>query len=327
MDLSRCLRACDEDPERPIRCCRQLGRFDQRGEAGEIDKDIALQRLATEEIVRDVPGEQARTGSGAQELTPNRGPRGRGELPIRGHGANRIAPCYHPRVLRLIGFFVLALILWQFLQEIPVLGALFRIPFLSFWLVIILMSVGFSKLAAYALDRRKLAALQSSLGATDTPYNNGKLGSLLLAQKRYKRAIPLLEVAADGEPDSAEWHYRLGHARLGAGMLEGAAAALDRAAEIDEEHAYGSVLLRSAEARTRMGQAPEALAMLERFERNHGPNPESAYRRGLALRSLKRGTEARQAFSEVSELATRLAKYQRKGSHGWVLKAALARLG
>jgi len=248
-------------------------------------------------------------------------------FPFMDIGANRIAPCYHPRVLRLVGFFLLALILLQFLREIPFLGPLFSIPFVSFWLVIILLSAGFSKLAAYALDRRKLAVLQSSLGATDTPYNKGKLGSLLLAQRRFRKALPLLEAAAEGEPETAEWHFRLGSARLGVGHLEGAIESLDRAAAIDEEHAYGAVLLRSAEARTRMGLAEEALGTLERFERNHGPNPESAYRRGIALRALKRTPEARQAFDEVSQLASRLAKYQRKGSHMWVLRAVFARLG
>lgn len=230
-------------------------------------------------------------------------------------------------MLRLVGFFLLALILLQFLREIPFLGPLFSIPFVSFWLVIILLSAGFSKLAAYALDRRKLAALQSSLGATDTPYNMGKLGSLLLAQKRYKKAVPLLETAAEGEPDSAEWHYRLGAARLGSGVLEGAIDSLARAAAIDEEHAYGAVLLRSAEALTRVGRPQEALETLERFERNHGPNPESAYRRGLALKGLERSAEARQAFDEVGQLSSRLAKYQRKGSHAWMLRAVFARLG
>jgi tetratricopeptide (TPR) repeat protein len=230
-------------------------------------------------------------------------------------------------VLRLIGFFVLALVLLQFMQEIPFLGGIFRIPFVGLWIVFILLSVGSAKLAAYLLDRRKLTALQTSLGATNTPYNKGKLGSLLLAQKRYRRAIPLLEVAAGGESDSAEWHYRLGAARLGAGSLEAAIESLERSLAIDEEHAYGSVLLRLAEARARAGQAEESLERLERFERNHGPNPESAYRRGLALRSLKRGSEARAAFDEVSQLASRLAKFQRKGSHVWTLKAAIARLG
>jgi len=94
---------------------------------------------------------------------------------------------------------------------------------------------------------------------------------------------------------------------------------------LEEEHAYGAVQLRLGEALTRAGQAEAALAAFERFERNHGPSPESAYRSGLALRRLGRTAEAHASFARVSDLAAKAATYQRGANRGWVLRAFLAR--
>ena len=79
-----------------------------------------------------------------------------------------------------------------------------------------------------------------------------------------------------------------------------ALAALEHAAVIDAEHAYGGVQLALAAASTRVGDLVRALAALDPFARNHGPSPESAYRRALAL---QRGQRAH------SKLGPRLAGY------------------
>ena len=67
-------------------------------------------------------------------------------------------------------------------------------------------------------------------------------------------------------------------------------------------------------------------AARERFERNHGPNPESAYRRGLALRQLGRKDDAARALAEVGDLAGKTVGFQKKGVWTWVLRAQLARI-
>jgi Flp pilus assembly protein TadD len=163
-------------------------------------------------------------------------------------------------------------------------------------------------------------------GSVETPHNQGKLGSLVLAQGRARASIPHLERAAAGEPDIPEWSYRLGTAYLRANRPSDAVRSLSKAAELDEEHAYGQVLLRLAQAQRAAGDAQSSLTTLERFERNHGPNPESAYRRGLALKSLGKREEARAALSEVSHLASQSARFQKSSQRGFVLRAFLARL-
>ena len=127
-------------------------------------------------------------------------------------------------MLRLIGFFILVFMLMGILQHVPIVGAVFRIPFLGFWVTAILLSVVLSRLAVRTVDRRRFTSLQRQLGAVETPHNQGKLGMLLLNQGQYRRAIPQLQRACEGEPDSAEWHYRLGCALLGARRPEDAIA-------------------------------------------------------------------------------------------------------
>lgn len=229
-------------------------------------------------------------------------------------------------MVRLLGFFLAVFAVLAILQQVPVVRSIFAIPFLGFWLSAMIVSALAAKGTAWALDRRKSAALVRQLGSVETPHNRGKLGSMFAAQGRWRRALPHLEAAVAGEPDVAEWSYRLGQARLGAGDAAAAIDALDAAVRIDEEHAYGQALLRLAEAQAQAGRAEDALASLERFERNHGPSPESAYRRGRTLAGLGRKDEARAAFAEVGELFRRAARYQKRDGAAWRLRAWLARL-
>ena len=229
-------------------------------------------------------------------------------------------------MLRLAGFFVSILVLCAILRQVPIVGALFRIPFVGFWISALIVSGLVAWLASSAIDRGRRAALVRQLGAVDTPHNRGKLGSLFASQRRWRRALPHLEAAVAGEPDVAEWSYRFGRALLGSGLPDEARVALERTVEIDEEHAYGDALLRLAEAQHEGGHPEGALETLERFERNHGPRPESAYRRGRALKVLGRKSEARAAFEEVGDLASQSARYQRKVGTGWALRAFWARL-
>lgn len=230
-------------------------------------------------------------------------------------------------MLRLIGFFALVYVLTLVLGHLPVVGAFFRSTgIFGLWFTAVLLSLVASRLGALAYRRRRDRATVRQLAAVESPHNQGKLGALLLAQGRARRALPHLERAVQGEPGVAEWHYRLGTAQLLLRRPAEAAAALERAVALDEEHAYGAALMRLAEARSASGAHDGALADLARLEKNHGPSPESAYRRGLALKQLGRREEARSALREVSELARHAARYQRRTAGLWVVRARLALL-
>ena len=114
-----------------------------------------------------------------------------------------------------------------------------------------------------------------------------------------------------GEPELAEWRYRLGTALLACGRAGEALGELEAATDIDPEHAYGGVQLALARARLAGGDASRALEALDTFDGNHGASPESCYRRGQALRALGRREEARGCFRRVTQLAGRAARFQR----------------
>lgn len=228
-------------------------------------------------------------------------------------------------MLRLAGFFLVVLVVLQILRAVPVIGRIFDVPFLGFWGAAILVSVVASKLADAALARRQVSRWKRHLGAAETSHNQGKLGALLVSRGRWRQAIAPLERAVEGEPQVVEWRYRLGQALLRSGRPKDAVVELSKATELAEEHAYGGALMRLAEAALRAGDPQASIAALDRRDRNHGDSPESAYRRGLALRALGRRDEARASFRRAVEIARASTRYQEKQARWWALRAWLLR--
>ena len=228
------------------------------------------------------------------------------------------------RVWRWIGFFVGVIITLNLLQQVPFIGGIFH-GLIGFWIAAILLSIALARATEWSLQRRRLANQTRALGHVDTPHVHGKLGSLLLTHKRPAEALPHLERAVQGEPELAEWQYRKGLALLEVKRPREAIESLRSAAAIDPEHAYGAVQLALANAHLREGDCDASLAALDHFDANHGPSPESAYRRGLALKQSGRKDEARACFRQVGQLAERAATFTKKRQRGWVLRAWLAR--
>jgi tetratricopeptide (TPR) repeat protein len=230
-------------------------------------------------------------------------------------------------LLRVLGFFLLAVLLAALLGHVPVIGPLFRhTGVFGLFAAAALLSYGATKWGERVLQARKLEAEVRALGALDNARNQGKLGTLFLLRGRARKALAPLTAAAAGEPEVAEWHYRLGLARLELGDVTEALTAFERCVALEEEHAYGNALLRRAECLQRLGRPADALGALEQHERNHGESPEGSFRRGRALAGLGRKPEARRAFERVVELAAKATRYQRAAATGWALKARLARL-
>jgi tetratricopeptide (TPR) repeat protein len=228
-------------------------------------------------------------------------------------------------MLRLLGFFVLALGLSALLSSLPVVGGWFG-GFVGFWISAIVLSVALTRVTVALAQRRKLTRELRRLGEVESPHNQGKLGALLLAYGKPRKSVAHLAAAAAGEPERAEWRFRLGAAQLECGQPQAALEALESAARMDPEHAYGEVQLLLSEARLACGAPESALEALDAFERNHGASPESSFRRGQALRRMGRKGEARACFARASELARKAAQFQRARNRPWVWRAWLARL-
>jgi tetratricopeptide (TPR) repeat protein len=230
-------------------------------------------------------------------------------------------------MVRLVAFIVLAMILSQVLGVLPIIGPLFaHTGILGVLLTALGLSFAVTHYGERALRSRRDRAELKRLEAVDNAHNHGKAGALLLARGDAREALPRLERAAAGEPRVAEWQFRLGTALLALRRPAEARAALARCIELDPEYAYGGAQMRLAEALTAVGEASEALPVLALAERNHGPSPELAYRRGLALKALGRGPEAKASFAEVGKLAAQAPAFQRGTARAFTLRAKLARL-
>ena len=228
-------------------------------------------------------------------------------------------------ILFFLGTFVALSILRTVLGGVPVIGPLLHIPLISFWLVAILISVGASKFAAWSLDRRRERAVLRSMGAVDTPHAKGKLAGVLLSQGRTRRALPLFEEAASGEPDRVEWQLGLGRARRALGDAVGAGAAFEAALIIDPAAGYGAAALGAAACAQELSNPERALECVQICEREHGSSPESAYRRGRALAVLGRAKEAQEAFAQVKGLVSQAPGRRKTEDLVWAVKARLAR--
>ncbi len=241
------------------------------------------------------------------------------------HFDRRGASCYDSPMGRFLVFFILVLVLTRILGRVPVIGGLFaRTGFIGIWITAILLSVGMTRWGERTVRVQKSRSQLRQLLQVDTPHNHGKAGSMLLAGGQARAAVEHLESAAEGEPEMAEWHYRLGQAYLALRRFEEASTSLARALELDPEHAYGSAQLSMAEVCEALGQAEGALSALETFERNHGPTPESSYRRGRALLGVGRKDDARRAFDSAATLAIHTASYQQAKARAWAMKAKVA---
>jgi len=231
-------------------------------------------------------------------------------------------------MLRLVCFFALAAAVASVLGHVPVIGPVFQeTGIFGILLSAALISAVVTRVGERLFTARRLRSDLRALAAVDSPHNHGKIGSVYVARGRPRPALPHLERATAGEPDVADWHFKLGVARLRTRDREGALKSLERCVEIDEEHAYGGAQMRRAETLFELRRNDEALAVLDVVEKNHGPSPESAFWRGRVLGSLGRKAEARAAFAEVVDLARRAPRYQRKAAAWWSLRAHIARLG
>jgi len=228
-------------------------------------------------------------------------------------------------VLRLLGFFAVVIVLTTFLGHLPLVGPLFaRTGIFGIWISAMLLGWAISAWGSRAVRTRRDRSVQRELEAVDSPRNRGKLGTLMLAQGRVARALEHLDAAVEGEPEVAEWRWRRGLARMRARRWEEAAADLASVVGQDEEYAYGQAMMRLAEVRSLLGRDEEALGALDVVARNHGPSPEEAYRRGVALKALGRRDEARASFERVHALARESARFRRREAAGWRLRALVA---
>lgn len=223
--------------------------------------------------------------------------------------------------MRFLAYFLGVFAALFVLRQLPLVGGLFQVPILGFFLAALVVSALVARGGTWLTQRNKLQRQLRELGEVDTPQRRGKLGRLLLQSGRPAQALEPLREAIAEDPETVDWHYRLGMALLRTGEVDEAVTTLQRARELDEGFAYGGVLLQLAAAAQAQGDFDLALDALARFEILQGPTPEQTYRRGLALKAKGDSTEAKAAFAAVPAFVARVPKYQRAEARAWGLRA------
>ena len=219
--------------------------------------------------------------------------------------------------MRLLSFVLLTGALFVAGRYVPLLGGLWRsLPILALLASAGLAGALIERTGEAARSRRIARGKLADLSRVDTPAQRGKLGVALLAAGRPRQALTPLERAREVMPDNAELAWRHGQALSQVGRWRAAREAFDAALVADEELGYGQAQLDLARACARLSDWQAGLVALTRFERNHGANFESAYRRGVLHEKAGERGLAKEAFGEVPELARAAPRYQR-GRAGW----------
>jgi tetratricopeptide (TPR) repeat protein len=220
--------------------------------------------------------------------------------------------------VKLVLLFVVAFVVAQVLVLVPGLTWLGSVPFLAFLASVALVATVWrtlgEKLVRSASERRAIAAL----GQVDTPHMRGRLGAAMQDAGRTRAAIEHLEAAASGEPDVLEWRWRLARALSDTGRDEQALERVRALVEQDEEFAYGRALLLRARLAARAGHTDEAIAACERFEHNHGSEPEGLYELACVLAARGDTVAAKAAFARAARAAVDSAAFKRR-SDPWLV--------
>lgn len=223
--------------------------------------------------------------------------------------------------MKLLLLFVVAFVVAQVLVVVPGLTWLGAVPLFAFLISVALVAtvwrtVG-EKLVRAGRERSTIAAL----GLVDTPHMQGRLGAALQDAGRTRAAIEQLEAAASGEPKSLEWRWRLARALADTGRDADALEQVRAVVEEDEEFAYGRALLLQARLAARAGHTDEAVGACERFEHNHGSEPEGLYELARVLAARGDGVAAKAAFARAARAAASSAAFKRRADPWLVWRA------
>jgi tetratricopeptide (TPR) repeat protein len=225
--------------------------------------------------------------------------------------------------VQLVFVFALAFALFHVLGLVPGLDLVTRVPLLGFLACVLVVSALWNTVGRRVQAARTLARTLASLERVDTPAMHGKRGAALLAAGRPRAALEPLARARAGEPREREWLWRHASALAAVGRDAEAVREVQELLGLDETYAYGRARLLAARLAARLGQREAAVAHCQRFERDHGEEPEALYELGSVLAASGERAAARQAFERAARLAHSAARFKRRGAPWLLAKARL----
>lgn len=228
--------------------------------------------------------------------------------------------------MQLLLVFALAYALFRVLGLVPVFDVVTRVPLLGFLACVLAVSALWNTLGRRVQAARTLARTLAGLERVDTPAMHGKRGAALLAAGRPRAALEALARARAGEPHEREWLWRNASALAAVRRDAEALREVEDLLARDATYAYGRARLLAARLAARLGRREAAVADCQRFERDHGEEPEALYELGAVLALSGERAAARQAFARAAALARSAARFKRRGAPWLVAKARLRAL-
>jgi|GEM_PF-1110489 len=221
--------------------------------------------------------------------------------------------------VQLLLLFVGAWFFYRVLIAIPGLGFLGAVPLLGFLVSLAIVSTLWRTVGERMVVARRRRSQIEGLGRVDTPHMRGKLGAALMDNGRARAAREPLEEAAAGEPEVAEWRWRLARLAADAGETARALELVRSVTGEDEEYAYGRALLLEARLLAATGDSAGAVDACERFARNHGDEPEGLFELGRVHAARGDRDAAKAAFARAATAVSEGARFKRRSDPwlGW----------
>lgn len=216
---------------------------------------------------------------------------------------------------------VIVSIFYWFLYSIWfwVLLAVFSLPYVSVWLN------RRAKLRRFV--RARVAELANPIDAGA----RFQLGSMLLKQRRYRRALPYLQEAhrIQQEQDCLDPRVldALGAVLLATGKRDESIALFQESLELDKSGNQGEVFLHLGRAYQEKKEHKIAEEWLEKACEANRSLAEPVYRMAVHLNNTERGDEARKLIKEFLIDAHALPAFIRKRNRFWVLLMRIFPLG
>jgi tetratricopeptide (TPR) repeat protein len=174
--------------------------------------------------------------------------------------------------------------------------------------------------------RGRIRSLEADVGANPGNITARRdLAAIWLEKRRPQRALPLLEQALAGDPDSRELEYMLAVANLYAKNHERAVELLIKVIHGEPGFRYGEPYLRAADALTALGRLDDAEDALDHFVRTNKSSLEGHYKRARVCKARKDEAGARAARRDLGDLWRTLPSFQRRRQLGWYLRALVLR--
>jgi tetratricopeptide (TPR) repeat protein len=152
------------------------------------------------------------------------------------------------------------------------------------------------------------------------------LARILIAHRRPKSALPLLDEALRRAPDDPALLVLAGEAHLAAGDPESALAPLVRAVELAPSILYGEPYRIAGRALARLRRFEEAEDAFERFLRFQGSSIAGHVELALVRRRRGDAAAARASLAEGIDTFSQVPWFKKREQLGWLVAAHVVRI-